>query len=52
MDVELQPGVILFFARNPRLTPLHWAEKVKKEVKKLIKAGIIKRISATSRLNG
>ena len=46
MDIELQPGVILFFARNPRLTPLHWAEKVKKEVKKLIKAGIIKRISA------
>ena len=46
IDVELQPGVIHFFARNPHLTTLHWAEKAKKEVKKLIKAGIIKRISA------
>ena len=44
MDVELQPGVISFFAKKPCLTPLHRAEKVKKEVKKLIKAGMIKRI--------
>ena len=44
MDVELQPGVISLFAKKPCLTPLHRAEKVKKEVKKLIKAGIIKRI--------
>ena len=44
MDIELQQGVISFFARKPCLKPLHQAEKVKKVVKKLIKAGIIKRI--------
>ena len=46
MDVELQTGVKPFFTRKPRKTPLHWAEKDKKEVKKLIKAGIIEPIPA------
>ena len=46
MDVELQNTSKPFFARKPRKTPLHWAEKVKKEIKKLIKAGIIERIPA------
>ena len=46
MDVELQNNSKPFYARKPRKTPLHWAEKVKKEVKKLIKAGIIERIPA------
>ena len=46
MDVELQPGVKPLFARKLRKTLLHWAEKVKKEVKKLMKARIIKRIPA------
>ena len=46
MDVELQSGTKPFFARKPRKTPLHWGEKVKKEVKKLIKAGVIERIPA------
>ena len=46
MDVELMTGVKPFFARKPRKTPLHWGEKVKKEVKKLLKAGVIERIPA------
>ena len=37
MDVELLPGSKPFFARRPRKNPLHWKEKVKKEVQKLIK---------------
>ena len=46
MDVELQLGVKPIFARKPCKTPLHWADKVKKEVKKLVKAGIIEWIPA------
>ena len=46
MDVELKNTSKPFFARKPRKTPLHWADKVKKEIKKLIKAGIIERIPA------
>ena len=46
MDVELMTGVKPFFARKPRKTPLHWGEKVKKEVKKLLKSGMIERIPA------
>ena len=46
MDVELQTGVKPFFTRKPRKTPLHWADKVKREVKKLMKAEIIKIIPA------
>merc|ERR1711895_212164 len=46
IDVKLQNNSKPFFARKPRKTPLHWAEKVKKEVKKLIKAGIIEQIPA------
>ena len=46
IDVELQIGAKPFFARKPRKTPLHWGEKVKKEVKKLLKAGVIERIPA------
>merc|ERR1711867_315206 len=46
MDVELQSGAKPFFGRKPRKTPLHWREKVKKEVKKLLKAGVIERIPA------
>ena len=45
-------GMKPFFVRRPRRFPLHWgfpfhwAEKVKKEVTKLIKAGIIEWIPA------
>ena len=46
MDVELLPGSKPFFARRPRKNPLHWKEKVKKEVQKLIKQGVIERIPA------
>ena len=46
MDVELQASVKPCFTRKPRNTPLHWAYKVKKEVEKLLKAGIIERILA------
>ena len=46
MDVELMTGAKPFFARKPRKTPLHWGEKVKKEVKKLLKSGVIERILA------
>ena len=46
MDFELQCGTKPFFTRKPRKTLLHWGEKVKKEVKKLIKAGVIERIPA------
>merc|ERR1711867_31443 len=46
MDVKIQAGEKPFFARKPRKTPLHWGEKVKKEVKKLIKSGVIERIPA------
>ena len=46
MDVELITGAKPFFARKPRKTPLHWGEKVKKEVKKLLKSGVIERIPA------
>merc|ERR1712240_828817 len=44
MDVELQNTSKPFFARNPKKNPLHWAGKVKKEVKKLVKAGVIERV--------
>merc|ERR1711867_353279 len=43
---NLMSGAKPFFARKPRKTPLHWGEKGKKEVKKLLKAGVIKRIPA------
>ena len=46
LDVKPQAGVIPFFTRKPCKTPLHWADKVKNEVRKLIIAGIIGRISA------
>ena len=44
MEVNLIAGTKLFFARRPRRFPLHWAEKVKKETQKLIKAGIIEKM--------
>ena len=46
IDVELQPGVKTFFARKPCKTSLHWADRVKKVVKKLRKAGIIEQFLA------
>merc|ERR1711873_382097 len=46
MDVELQNTSKPFFARKPKKNPLHWVEKVKKEVKKLVKAGVIERVPA------
>ena len=46
MDVELIANTKLFFARRPRKNPLHWKEKVKKEVQKLIKQGVIEHIPA------
>ena len=46
MDVELQAGAKPFFTRKPRKTPLYWADKFKKEIKKLMNAGIIKHILA------
>ena len=39
MDVELLPGTKPFFACRPHKNPLHWKEKVKKEVQELIKQG-------------
>ena len=44
MDVELSNTSKPFFARKPKKHPLHWAQKVKKEVKKLVKAGVIERV--------
>merc|ERR1712237_25966 len=44
MDVELNNTSKPFFARKPKKHPLHWAQKVKKEVKKLVKAGVIERV--------
>ena len=46
MDIEIQAGVKPFFTRKPRKTPLQWEEKVKKEVRKLIKSGLIELIPA------
>ena len=46
MDVELTLGAKPFFTRRPRKNPLHWKERVKKEIQKLIKQGVIKRIPA------
>ena len=46
MNVELQAGAKPFFARKPRKTLLHWGEKVKKVVKKLLKSGVIECILA------
>ena len=45
-DVELTMGAKPFFTCRPRQNPLHWKEKVKKEVQKLIKQGVIERIPA------
>ena len=47
MDVELTMGAKPFFAQRPRKKPLHWKEKVKKELQKLIKQGVIERIRQT-----
>ena len=52
MDVKLQAVVKPFFARNPWKTLLNWADKVKKEVQKLIKVGIIERILGRMSHNG
>ena len=46
MDMELTVGAKPFFACRPRKNPLHWKERVKKEVQKLIRQGVIERISA------
>ena len=46
MDVDLKAGAKPFFARRPRKNPLHWKEKVKKEVQKQIKQGVIEQIQA------
>ena len=46
MDVELTMGAKPFFACRPRKNPLHWKEKVKKEIQKLIRQGVIERIPA------
>merc|ERR1711989_1214 len=44
MDLELNNTSKPFFARKPKKHPLHWAQKIKKEVKKLVKAGVIERV--------
>ena len=44
MDVTLKEGVKPFFARKPRKAPLHWSQKIKQEVKKLVRAGVIEKI--------
>ena len=44
MEVELVPGTKPFYAGRPRKNPLHWADKTKKEIQKLLKAGIIERM--------
>ena len=46
MEVKFQPGAKLFLARKPRKTPIYWADKVTKVGEKLIKAGIIKKVTA------
>ena len=46
MDVELAVGAKPFFARRPRKNPLHWKEKVKKDIKKLIKQDVSELIPA------
>merc|ERR1712089_5295 len=44
MDVELNNTSKPFFTRKPKKHRLHWAQKVKKEVKKLVKAGVIEKV--------
>ena len=44
LEVKLKPNVTASFARKARKDPLHLADKVDKEIAKLIKAGIIERI--------
>ena len=44
MEVDIAPGTKPFYARRPRRFPLHWAEKIKKETQKLVKAGIIEKM--------
>ena len=44
MEVELVPGTKPFYARRPWKNPLHCADKTKKDVQKLLKAGIIERM--------
>ena len=44
MEVKLIGGTKPFFARRPRKNPLHWDEKIKKEVKKLLKEGVIEKV--------
>ena len=46
MDMELVPRTKPFFVRKPHKSPLHRADKVKKEVQKLIKKGLIEGIPA------
>ena len=44
--LETPAGNKTVFCQKTNKKPLHWAEKVKKEVQKLIKQGIIERILA------
>ena len=52
MDVELQTGAKPFFAQRKRKNPFRWKEKVKKEVQKLIKQGVIERNPSNEAANG
>ena len=49
MEINLLSGIKPFFAQRPRRFPLHWAEKVKRETQKLVKAGIIEKVPNKNR---
>ena len=44
MEVKLKDGTKPFFAQRLRKNPLHWEDKIKREVKKLLPAGIIEKV--------
>ena len=43
MEIRLKEGYKGYICRKPRATPLHWRKHVDKEIKKLLREGIIKR---------
>ena len=44
MEVKLKEGTKAFFARKPRKNPIHWEDKITREVKKLLHEGIIEKV--------
>ena len=43
MDVRLKEGYKGYICKKPRATPIHWRKYVDKEIKKLLREGIIER---------